>query len=40
MQLTFRRAADCPRRLIALVAFAVASHLLPRASAMETGRFQ
>ena len=37
MQLTFRRAAGWPRRLITLVAFAMASHLLPSASAMEAG---
>jgi len=37
MQLTFRRAAGWPRRLITLVAFAVTSHLLPSASAMEAG---
>ena len=37
MQLTFRRAAGWPRRLIALVAFATASHLPPSASAMEAG---
>jgi serine protease Do len=37
MQLTFRRAAGWPLRLIALVAFAMASHLLPSASAMEAG---